>query len=81
MKVPVLCLATTAILLLLVVLLANFKVESSPIEVHIIPHTHCDPGWLETMSGYYNSKVRTILTRVVDGLSEKPNRRFVWAET
>jgi len=47
----------------------------------IIPHSHCDPGWLESFESYYNSQVSRILSSVTQQLLADPSRRFVWAET
>lgn len=47
---------------------------------HIIAHSHCDPGWLDTFEGYYQHNVERILNDVLERLSENPTRRFVWAE-
>ena len=48
--------------------------------VHLIPHSHCDPGWLESFEGYYSAEVSRILSSVVEALALAPERRFVWAE-
>ena len=48
--------------------------------VHIIPHSHCDPGWLNTFEGYYAKNVQKILDGVVGSLSRDPKKKFVWAE-
>jgi len=50
--------------------------------VHIIPHSHCDPGWLNTFEGYYVSEVKTVLDAVLRELqgSGHEHRRFVWSE-
>ena len=48
--------------------------------VHIIPHTHTDPGWLQTYDNYYSRSVRGILNTVVGSLIESPNRTFAWSE-
>jgi len=48
--------------------------------VHIIAHSHCDPGWLNTFEGYYAAEVRTILDAVTRELQGQPHRKFVWSE-
>jgi alpha-mannosidase II len=60
-----------------VVLLVDAK---ELVNVHIIAHSHCDPGWLETFEGYYTKRVNKILTNVVQELSKNAKRRFVWSE-
>ena len=48
--------------------------------VHVIPHSHTDPGWLKTYN-QYTGDVRAILDGVVKELELSANRTFVWAET
>ena len=48
---------------------------------HIIAHSHCDPGWLNTFEGYYMADVRGILDSVLAALQRDSTRRFVWSET
>ena len=50
--------------------------------VHLIPHSHCDVGWLETVDSYYKYNVSTILDGVYKSLMNDTtgNRRFNWAE-
>ena len=58
------------------------------LNVHIVPHTHDDVGWLKTVDQYYyGSKTKTqkagvqyILDTVMDELAKDPNRRFVYVE-
>jgi lysosomal alpha-mannosidase len=57
------------------------------INVHIVPHTHDDVGWLKTVDEYYfNTKyddtmsVKNILDSVIKELDKDPNRRFVYVE-
>lgn len=50
------------------------------VKAFLIPHSHCDPGWLETYEGYHSHFVERILTEVMNSLSRSPDRRFVWAE-
>ncbi|CAJ0933285.1 unnamed protein product, partial [Mesorhabditis belari] len=48
--------------------------------VHLLLHSHIDPGWLRTFEEYYNEKVKTILTGAVEGLVKNVNLRFIWSE-
>ncbi|XP_054258367.1 lysosomal alpha-mannosidase isoform X2 [Macrosteles quadrilineatus] len=59
------------------------------INVHLIPHTHDDVGWLKTLDQYYygsKSKIQLagvqyILDSVVQQLKHDPNKRFIYVET
>lgn len=54
----------------------------SPVtEVFIVPHSHCDAGWILTPPEYYEYEVRHILDTVTTALAEDANLRFNWAET
>ena len=58
------------------------------INVHIVPHTHDDVGWLKTVDQYYyranegeqDAGVQFILDTVIDELNKDPNKRFVYVE-
>ena len=50
------------------------------ITVHILPHSHNDPGWIKTFDQYFTTQTKPILTTIVEGLSKDPKRRFIWAE-
>ena len=58
------------------------------LNVHIVPHTHDDVGWLKTVDEYYTGQnnsiqhagVRYILDSVIRSLAEDPERKFVYAE-
>ena len=51
-----------SLLLLLVVVASN-----SQITVHVIPHSHCDPGFVETVDDYYESMlVHTTTSKLTD---------------
>ena len=30
------------------------------LDIHMLPHAHCDTGWLQTVQGYYDSSVHSI---------------------
>ncbi|XP_050536747.1 lysosomal alpha-mannosidase-like [Daktulosphaira vitifoliae] len=59
------------------------------LNVHFVPHSHDDVGWLKTVDQYYygtnNSiqaaSVQFILDSVVEALSKDSNRRFIYVET
>lgn len=64
---------------------------SNVVNIHLIPHTHDDLGWLKTADMYYtgmghnlvggNSGVQYIINTVVDELIRNPKRRFSYCET
>ncbi|CAO4379303.1 unnamed protein product [Caenorhabditis nigoni] len=57
------------------------KVKSIPrLEVVVIPHSHCDPGWIMTFDEYYNRQTRNILDGMAKHLGEKDEMRFIYAE-
>ncbi|KAL5819121.1 hypothetical protein ACOSQ4_022963 [Xanthoceras sorbifolium] len=58
------------------------------LNVHLVPHSHDDVGWLKTVDQYYvglnkrvqDACVENVLDSVIDALRRDPNRRFVFAE-
>ncbi|XP_050359988.1 lysosomal alpha-mannosidase-like isoform X2 [Nymphalis io] len=65
------------------------KVNQDMLNVHIVPHTHDDVGWLKTVDQYYygsrnniqKAGVQYILDSVVKELWQDPKRRFIYVET
>lgn len=56
-------------------------VKSEPkLEVVVIPHSHCDPGWILTFEEYYARQTRSILDGMAKHLGEKDEMRFIYAE-
>ena len=59
------------------------------INVHFVPHTHNDVGWLKTVDQYYygsrndiqRAGVQYIIDSVVDALLKDPERRFIYVES
>ena len=64
------------------------KPKSGFLNVHLVPHTHDDVGWLKTVDQYYYGShkditpvgVQYILDSVIDSLEKDPNRRFIYVE-
>lgn len=54
--------------------------KQGPLTVFVVPHSHCDPGWIKTFDEYFQSQTKSILTTVVHALAKDPKRKFVWAE-
>lgn len=54
--------------------------EKGPLRVFVLPHSHCDPGWIKTFDQYFQSSVRNILTSVYNALQKDKRRKFIWAE-
>ncbi|XP_049791934.1 lysosomal alpha-mannosidase-like [Schistocerca nitens] len=59
------------------------------INVHIIPHSHDDVGWLKTVDQYYygskqatqRAGVQYIIDTMLNELRNDPDRRFIYVET
>ncbi|XP_004306319.1 PREDICTED: alpha-mannosidase [Fragaria vesca subsp. vesca] len=89
-------------LLLLVVLLAGLLAAQSEyiaynttagivpekLNVHLVPHSHDDVGWLKTVDQYYvgaNNSIRgacvqNVIDSVISSLLEDKNRKFIYVE-
>ncbi|GLV45786.1 Lysosomal alpha-mannosidase II [Carabus blaptoides fortunei] len=65
------------------------EVDSNVLNVHIVPHSHDDVGWLKTVDQYYygnrqniqHAGVQYILDSVIQALLKDPERRFIYVET
>jgi hypothetical protein len=61
------------------------------LDVWMVPHAHCDVGWLVSVDGYFNERqwnggenpnsVHAILSTVTPALDADPSLRFIWSET
>ncbi|CAF4626836.1 unnamed protein product, partial [Rotaria magnacalcarata] len=62
--------------------------DPNKLNVHIVPHSHDDVGWLKTVDQYYygarndiqHAGVQYILDSVMMALDENPDRRFIYVE-
>ena len=50
------------------------------LNIHIIPHSHMDPGWGWVIETYYNDRVRQIYSSVYNSLFSDIKRTFVICE-
>ncbi|XP_011498322.1 PREDICTED: lysosomal alpha-mannosidase [Ceratosolen solmsi marchali] len=65
------------------------KSDLKKLNIHLVPHTHDDVGWLKTVDQYYFggrmniqvAGVQYIIDSVVDALQHDPTRKFIYVET
>ncbi|KAK6626758.1 hypothetical protein RUM44_009235 [Polyplax serrata] len=57
-----------------------FTARNEWLNIHLVPHSHDDVGWLKTPEDYYDTTVRYILDNIVFELKKNALRRFVYAE-
>lgn len=64
------------------------KIVEGKLNVHLVPHSHDDVGWLKTVDQYFVGSNSTIqgacventLDSVIMSLMRNPNRKFIFAE-
>lgn len=54
--------------------------EGDSIIIHIVGHTHDDPGWLITVDEYYIREVEWIFYTIIPVLEDNPLRKFTYVE-
>ncbi|XP_061512042.1 lysosomal alpha-mannosidase [Anopheles gambiae] len=65
------------------------KPKKNMLNVHLVPHTHDDVGWLKTVDQYYygskttiqKAGVQYILDSVIQSLLSDPERKFIYVES
>ena len=55
-------------------------VSSEKIIVHVLPHSHDDPGWIKTVKEYFEGSIIPILDNTIQSLLENPKRTFIYSE-
>lgn len=64
------------------------RIQADKINVHLVPHSHDDVGWLKTVDQYYtgaNNSIRgacvqNVLDSVISALLDDKNRKFIYVE-
>lgn len=60
---------------------AAYASNLEEVKVFIVPFSHVDPGYGNTMEGYYRSRTKETLNSMVKKLEQYKNLTFQWAET
>ena len=55
-------------------------VSPSKLNIHIIPHSHDDAGWLYTVDKYFEDRVYYVINNVIFELEQNPDRKFIEVE-
>nr|XP_043614554.1 alpha-mannosidase At3g26720-like isoform X2 [Erigeron canadensis] len=64
------------------------NIEANKLNVHLVPHSHDDVGWLKTVDQYYTGAnntirgacVQNVLDSVIQALLDDKNRKFIYVE-
>ncbi|CAF3772610.1 unnamed protein product [Rotaria sp. Silwood1] len=54
--------------------------SNNKLKIILMPHSHCDPGWLHTFEGYFQHATKNIIDNVITMLDKNNKYKFVWAE-
>ncbi|CAA0824595.1 Glycosyl hydrolase family 38 protein [Striga hermonthica] len=83
----IICLAMQA-LAIFIPYNTSSAISPAKINVHLVPHSHDDVGWLKTVDQYYagaNNSIRgacvqNVLDSVISALLDDKNRKFIYVE-
>ncbi|CAF3343113.1 unnamed protein product [Rotaria socialis] len=54
--------------------------SNNKLKIVLMPHSHCDPGWIHTFEEYFTQATKHIINTVIAILDTNSKYKFVWAE-
>lgn len=54
--------------------------EDNKLKVFVMPHSHNDPGWIQTFDEYYERSTKQIFANMLRHLTDDEQMTFNWAE-
>ncbi|UJR15510.1 hypothetical protein I4U23_002451 [Adineta vaga] len=54
--------------------------SADKLKIIVMPHSHCDPGWLNTFERYFKYATKNIINTIITMLDKNQSYRFIWAE-
>ncbi|CAF2556746.1 unnamed protein product [Rotaria sp. Silwood2] len=54
--------------------------SNNKLKIILMPHSHCDPGWIHTFEGYFQHATKYIIDNVITILNTNKKYKFIWAE-